>query len=219
VSDVGAVGGQLGHSHTGGAGHQHQAIAGHTHTQSLNGAGTPDNAVTVVAYTANWMARSGHTHGGTVTTGTDFGTQSNTAAPGAAAVADGRPPYLEVAIIQFGGPPTCAITSPTAGAVLATPSPPVTWTLTGSRTQQDYQLQVYAADGSTVVYDSGRVVSTVLSAQVAPGFLRTGQTYLFRVIVNTTLSENAISPTVQVTTSWTAVPPITPVTVTPVGGT
>lgn len=76
--------------------------------------------------------------------------------------------------------PTVAITAPT-GTVNSTPLV-VTWTYTSpvARTQYQYRIRLLSEDGSTVVYDTGFVVSAVASASLDI-FLSAGSTYTLEV--------------------------------------
>jgi hypothetical protein len=224
ATDVGTQAGTLGHTHAAGAYHYHGIAGAHAHTLSTSSFTLPSNADSAYQPSGSGsvnLSPDAHQHGPGTAGNTPAVTpaSSDPVAVGVGTVADDRPPYVEVAVIQYGGPPTCSITSPAASAVLSGPTPSVAWTISGGRTQQDYRLTVYAADGVTVVYDSGRVVSTALGATVAPGYLVAGQSYQIRVAVDTTVGENALSQFVPVTTSWTAPPAVGSLTAQPVGGT
>lgn len=132
--------------------------------------------------------------------------------------AAGAGPYSAATTFTYAAAPNVTMTSPTSGSTITAPSFPVTWTFSGgSGTQQDYRVQVFAADGITSVYDSGVVAGTALTATVPAGTVFNGNNYTVHLTVRDTLSQSAILSPVPVTVAFT--PPNTlVVTATAIGG-
>ncbi len=213
-SNVLTTGGVLGHSHTAGATHTHPQSPGHSHSVTL-GTCTGSANVSYSPTSPPYGCSGTHGHSTAVTSSTDT-TASDPASDTALTIADDRPPFVEVALIQYGGPMTAAITAPTGS--VSTPQPTVSWTITSPRVQSDYRAQLYAADGVTLLWDSGKVSTATQSFVMPAGILAAGNTYNIRVIVDATSGENAVSPLQSFSTSWTAPPALTGITCTPEGG-
>lgn len=107
--------------------------------------------------------------------------------------------------------PTVTITSHTDGGVITTSRPTITWTATN---QLKYQLYVYQADTTTVVYNSGLITSGIQSHQIPSGYLSNGNSYDFQVYVTNT--SNAVGANTAITLTLTfGAPPELAFTATP----
>lgn len=128
-------------------------------------------------------------------------------------------PWSGYATFSVATAPAVALTSPTVAQVLANGNLAVAWTFSGgSGTEQDYRVKVFAADGTTVLYDTGVVAGTALGITVPGGILHNDSSYFVQVTARDTLSQSGVSSLVPFTTSWT--PPTAPasLTATAVGG-
>lgn len=93
------------------------------------------------------------------------------------------------------------ITSPMADAVVLTSAFTVTWTTPSP--QQSFKLQIYSDPaGTTVVYDSGFVVSGTTSHAVPAGSILSGAIYYVRVFAWGTDGSAAESAIVRFTTAF-----------------
>ncbi len=70
--------------------------------------------------------------------------------------------------------PVITITDPTEAEVWTTAGMLVTWTVTD---QQKKRVRLYEDGGSTPIYDSGQITSTVTNHLIPAGYLRTGFAY------------------------------------------
>lgn len=88
----------------------------------------------------------------------------------------------EISFVYASGP-VVTITTPTAGQVLATSQPTITWTASN---QASLQVQIWKQETKALVYDSLTVTSTVGSHRVPSGYLFSGEVYDVAVTVTTT---------------------------------
>jgi hypothetical protein len=115
--------------------------------------------------------------------------------------------------------PAVAVTSPAVDAVIAQSSLLVEWMFSGgSGTQQDFRVLLFAADGVTVLHDSGVVAGTALSYAIPAGAIRNGGAYFVRLNVRDTLSQEGVTGLVPFTASFTPPDTIEGLTVALVGG-
>lgn len=127
-------------------------------------------------------------------------------------------PWSDYALFTVATAPTVALTAPTASQVLTASAFNAVHTFSGgSGTQQDHRTVVYSSDQETIVYDSGVVAGTALTAAVPAGYLANGQTYYVQKIVRDTLGQSASTTKVLVTTAWTPPATIQGLTATAVG--
>lgn len=204
--DVGTVGGASTHSHSNGTTHSHDAN-GHTHAATLNSTGTSSSPLSGSTTTA---ATPTHTHTTSLaTTGTVTGAYGATALPVGTST-DTRPPYTNVVYIQLSSTLTLSITAPTVGQVETTLVPPISWALAVGHTQAQRQVQIYASDGVTLVYDSGVVSSSTQSMTLPAGYLHNSSSYYLYVNAWDTGGLEASGGPVPFSTSVTT-PPLTTV--------
>jgi len=116
--------------------------------------------------------------------------------------------------------PTVTLTDPTPAEVLTSPTVAIAWTFSGgSGTQQDYQVKVFASDGTTPVYTGSVVVSAATSVSVnLAAYLANGGTYQVQVVARDTASVAGESSKVAITTAWTPPATITGLSATAIGG-
>lgn len=137
-----------------------------------------------------------------------------------ALAAAGFGPWSDNVFFAVANGPTLTVTEVDPDDVLAASGYTATWTFSGgSGTQQDYRVQVYADDQTTVVYDSGVVASAAVSAAVPPGYLINGEQYYQKVTVRDTLNQSAVSSLIPFTTNFTRPATITGIAAAPIGGT
>lgn len=100
--------------------------------------------------------------------------------------------------------PVPVITAPADASVLSTAIPQISWTpgLGGTKFQVAYRVII--SQGSTNIYNTGWVTSSIGAITVPVGYLTTGSAYTFTVYVRDNLNlEGQVS--ISVTTSW--IPP------------
>lgn len=215
LGEIGDTGGSQSHSHTAPT-TTHTHDTSHTHSMTVAGdtaagTGAPSGS------TLETLSNVGHTH--SAITSDSTGGQSGTGTLGVGNATDARPPYTDIAFICYTAAPTVSITSPAGGAVLTVPTALVQWSFDVLRIQVDYRLQVFAADGVTVVYDSGTVVSATQQAAIPVGYLQDSTTYKLQVTATDSGHQQAVSAQVSVSTSWTQPPTPGGLALSPVGGT
>lgn len=114
--------------------------------------------------------------------------------------------------------PLLTVTSPTVDEVLTGGVLTVTWTFSGgSGTQQDYRVRLYGDDGA-LRWDSGLEAGEDGELSIPSGVLHNLQAYDVQVSVRDTLSQEAVSPLIRVTTAWTPPDPVSGLMAAPVGG-
>lgn len=207
---IGGTGGGAAHDHTDPSAHTHDAS--HTHAVTYGASSASTNG-TGGALQLGQYPSHGHADG---TSGSGGGTSGN----GTQTVdaANNEPQYREVVFVKFTGTIDVTVTAPTDGQEITAPSLTVEWSLSAG-TQTSKRIRIYAADQSSVVYDSGVIADATESydVPVAAG-LRTGNTYYIRVTVVNNSGVPGDSDLVEITTAWTAPDVISGVTLTPIGG-
>jgi len=111
--------------------------------------------------------------------------------------------------------PTIVIDEPDPGDVIVDPAGLIDWTFSGgSGTQQDYRVLFYEADGTTVAFDTGVVVSTDEQYSIVSGTLDNLASYFVKLIIKDDLGQQAETSLVPFSTSWTPPGTITGLTAT-----
>jgi hypothetical protein len=211
-ADLGTTGGTLGHTHGSGV-HTHPAgVGGHTHNVDTDAATTGTINVNTGAIAINGT----HTHYTWNSAPISAGQAS--ASVTASSTTDTRPPFYDVAFIQYQVSNTVTVTTPTAAQVFALPSFTAAWTL-GSGTQVTKRAVVYANDGVTIIYDSGTLTSATASQLIPAGYLVNSTSYKFQVTITDTNGATAQSSQIAFSTSWTNPAGVGGLAVTPSGGT
>ena len=218
ISGVGSTGGSLGHAHSDPTGHTH-VDSGHTHEVPGNQSGIPGYGVQAgsaslgAASDAAFSAPFGSIHGGFITgPASATGGTLGATAQDATSNADTRPPYVDIAFLAAPGVMAVTITAP--GATVTTNNPTVSWTIPGGKTQESYDVTLFAADGVTVLWTSGLVVSATQSTSIPAGHLHNGLIYVLSVQSFTT-DFYLGTQRETVTAAFTPSPTVTGVTATP----
>lgn len=129
-------------------------------------------AATYVAATGLWRAAP---------TGDRFGSSGvySWRARGSDAILDGA--WSALALFSFTVGPTIDVTTPAPSSVFATNQPAIAWAVSGGD-QNRWKALIYAANGSTVLYDSGWAVGPAVRAfTYPPGTLRHGFSYFLQI--------------------------------------
>lgn len=86
---------------------------------------------------------------------------------------------------------TLTITNPPVSGLITEPTPPITWTFTGT-TQAAWQVYITpAASTSTILHNTGKVAGTALSYTLPAGVLKDDSSYMVFVRVWDTVSREA----------------------------
>jgi len=206
---IGGTGGAATHDHTDPASHTHSAEHTHPVTYGASSSGGGMAGALMVGHTAT------HTH----SNGTS-GSAGGTSGSGTQTVSDAShdPPYRTVVFVKFTGTIDVTVSSPTEAQGLTSPSLTVAWSLSAG-TQSSKRIRIYAADQSTVVYDSGVIANSTASYDL-PGAagLRTGKTYYVRVSVENNSGVPGDSSLVSFTTAWTPPSVLSGMTARVIGG-
>jgi hypothetical protein len=113
--------------------------------------------------------------------------------------------YSAYNLFTSSDPPTVAITAPAEASVQNNPQPAVTWTYTPvlARAQVRYRVKITYAPTSTLVYDSGWVVSAVASHTIPTPVLNNASSYVIEVDAEDTAGLVGVD-TNTFTTVWVA---------------
>ena len=215
LGDIGDTGGSLGHdhgdpsSHTHDGAHDHKLVATDQFAGAfsvIGGGGPPPSSP------------HGHSssHGGTTAASGAGATGSGIATVNARA--DSQPAFRTVAFIQLREVLEIDIDAPTESSVVDTHNFPIDWSLS-TGIQQDYRVRI-ATDAlmSTIIYDSGVVVSTSTREETDRiALLNNSELYIRVTGTNTDLVSGA-SPIRNVTGSWSLPNMVANLVLTPVGG-
>lgn len=164
-------------------------------------------AAFVTGYNPKVLAQSGQSHAVTVALTLNHQYQIRVRTKGLAG--PGYGPWSVATTFTYSTVPTVSITSPAANAVLTVPTLPVSHFFSGgSGTQQSYRMYAYAADGTTVLYDSGTVAGTAMTANIPAGIFHNLQSYFVQVAATDTLGQMAITSKVPISTNFTTPAPV-----------
>jgi hypothetical protein len=174
-------------------------------------------AAFVSGYNPKTLSQAGQTHDVTETLTLTHQYQQRIRTTGLAGPGPG--PWSEPRFFTVAQVPVLTVTAPTVNQVLGASSLLVTWTFSGgSGTQQDRRVRLFAADGVTVLYDSGVVAGTGLSLLIPAGSIRNGGAYFVQVTVRDTLDQQAQSSLIPVTAVFTPPATVANVSAIAVGG-
>jgi hypothetical protein len=100
--------------------------------------------------------------------------------------------------------PVIAISSPAYGATIASSSLDVTWSVTSGGPQVKYQIYLYDAGTTDIVYQSQLITSTATTATIPSGYLLNGQSYDVVVAVTNGTPVTGNSAVATIAVAYTA---------------